>query len=207
MLSAIQNESKTWRVPESLELPKFNLNFISPHNNYQDRNLAYCVLKGFYVARNDEGFLVDSRKTQFTENTVHPSSSTFHKTTFGKRNGKMFDLTNQRRTTISACQVGIYFVELTVRLFHHRADRPLDAGPSSMVSLLPGSWDTSDAAKKAGPSSRLFTLPILYTLPSASQKTSKVEDILRLWNLCLHPHHLFCASDLYTNTYLICPLQ
>lgn len=125
----------------------------------------------------------------------------------GKRNGKMFDFTNQQRTTISACQVGIYFVELTVRLFHHRADRPLDAGPSSMVSLLSGSWDTSNPTKKAGPSSRLFTLPILYTLPSASQKTSKVEDILRLLNLYLHPHHLFCASDLYTNTYLIRPLQ
>lgn len=84
---------------------------------------------------------------------------------------------------------------LLVLLLLHR---PLDAGPSSMVSLLPGSWDTSDAAKKAGPSSRLFTLPILYTLPSASQKTSKVEDILRLWNLCLHPHHLFlCLRPLY----------
>ena len=88
MVSAIQNESKKWRVPESLELPKCNLNFISPHNNYQDRNLAYCVLKGFYVTRNDEGFLVDSRKTQFTENTVHPSSSTFHKTTFWKKKWK-----------------------------------------------------------------------------------------------------------------------
>ena len=106
MLSAIQNETKTWRVPESLELPKFNLNFVSPHNNYQDRNLAYCVLEGFYITRNDEGFLVDSRETQFTENTVHTSLSTFHKTTFWKKKWKNVWLDKS---------VATYYLSMSVR--------------------------------------------------------------------------------------------
>ena len=128
----------------------------------------------------------------------------------GKRNGKMFDLTNQWRPTISACQLGRYFAELTIRLFHHRADlQSLVLLPWFLFFLAPEIPTKSDPTKNIGSSSRLFTFPILYTLPSAisSQKTSKVKDILRLLNLYLHPHHLFCASDLYINIYWICPLQ
>lgn len=44
MSSAIQSETKTLKVLESpIQLSKFNLNFISPHNIYQDRKMAYCV--------------------------------------------------------------------------------------------------------------------------------------------------------------------
>lgn len=122
MLSAIQNETKAWRAPESLELPKFNLNFISPHNNYQDRNLAYCVLEGFYITRMTRAFWLIRERLNLLRTPYIPVHQHFTRLPSGKRNGKMFDLTNQWHTPISACQVGRYFVELSIRLFHHRAD-------------------------------------------------------------------------------------